>query len=230
MTDPRCQEVQALIPELALGVAPGPERASALTHIAGCTSCRSELERVAQTVDELLLLAPEVEPPSGFETRVLESLIEKRSRTSRRSLALVAVAASFAIALAGVAGFGLSRWSGSSDRVLADEYQRTLDVADGTAFRAADLTTTSGPTAGASAGHAFMYDGSPSWVFMTVSGVPSNRYQVRLVADDGATWNIGICRVRDGYQSWGTAVDVPLDQIDHLEMRSGGGAAFTAEF
>ena len=103
-------------------------------------------------------------------------------------------------------------------------------MAHGTAFRAADLTSTSGQAAGASAGHAFMYDGSPSWVFMTVSGVPSDRYQVRLVADDGAAWNIGVCRVSDGYQSWGTAVDVPLDQIDRLEMRSAGRTAFTAEF
>ena len=227
MTDPRCEEVQALIPEVAMGVAPGPERASALAHIAGCAACRAELDRTAQTVDELLLLAPAVEPPSGFEARVHESFVNAQRRTPRPLIAAIAAAGLVAAALTGV---GLARWQGSDDRVVADAYQQTLDVADGKSFHAADLTMTSGPAVGSAAGHVFAYDGQPSWVFMTVDGVPSERYRVQLVSEDGEVWDIGWCRVRDGYESWGTTVDVPVTTIDRLEMSSSDGAAFSADF
>ncbi len=63
----RCREVRELIPELAMGVASGEVRARGLAHLDGCAECRHELEEVAGTVDELLLLVPEREPPMGLD-------------------------------------------------------------------------------------------------------------------------------------------------------------------
>ncbi|MGH3347408.1 MAG: zf-HC2 domain-containing protein, partial [Nocardioides sp.] len=44
---PRCAVVRELLPELAMGVAPGDARASALAHVAGCASCREALAETA---------------------------------------------------------------------------------------------------------------------------------------------------------------------------------------
>jgi hypothetical protein len=57
-------------------------RAQALAHLAGCAACRRELDDAAVAVDELLLLAPEQEPPAGFDARVLTELTQSRPRTA----------------------------------------------------------------------------------------------------------------------------------------------------
>jgi hypothetical protein len=79
-----CAEVRELIPELAMGVAPGDERAFALAHIATCAECRQLLEETTETVDELLLLAPEQEPPTGFDSSVMAALDLAHADKSRR--------------------------------------------------------------------------------------------------------------------------------------------------
>ena len=160
------------------------------------------------------LLAPEREPPAGFDARVLSAMQPPRSRR-RVATVLLAAAAAVLVALAAVS---LTRWAGSDDRDLAAQYRSTLAVADGSYLRAADLAT---PT-GVEAGHVFAYQGSPSWIFMTVEGAPSGDYRVTLVTDDGRVHDLGVCWVHEGTGSWGTAVDVPIHAVDHLEMRWAG--------
>src|SRR4051812_20028873 len=106
MADRWCDEVRELIPELALGVAPGDERgertpgralgaprgdegARAPAPAARAPACRALLERSAATADELLLLAPEHEPPAGFDARVLAAM---RPRRRGRVAVVLAVA------------------------------------------------------------------------------------------------------------------------------------------
>src|SRR5262245_26309021 len=69
-----CAATRELMPGLAAGVAPEEDRAAAARHLAGCPDCRRELESIAYVVDELLPLAPDREPPPGFEARVLARL------------------------------------------------------------------------------------------------------------------------------------------------------------
>ncbi|MGB6057897.1 MAG: hypothetical protein WBF71_06495 [Microthrixaceae bacterium] len=64
----RCREVAA---ELALGIAVGDERAAALEHLTNCPACRRELNGLTAALDALMSLAPPVDPPAGFEERVL---------------------------------------------------------------------------------------------------------------------------------------------------------------
>ena len=73
-SSPDCARVRAGLPEVALGIADGEQRALALEHIAGCPDCRRELEELSSLADELIALAPEREPPTGFENRVLDRL------------------------------------------------------------------------------------------------------------------------------------------------------------
>ena len=92
-----CEHTRRLAAELALGIADGADRAQALRHIAGCAECRSAVEELSDVADELLMLAPEREPPSGFESRVLARLQPAAAappRRRRRMLAVLAPAAS----------------------------------------------------------------------------------------------------------------------------------------
>ncbi len=71
---PVCGESESWASELALGLLSGPDRASALSHLAGCPSCREQVDDLARVADRLLLLAPDDEPPAGFESRVLAAV------------------------------------------------------------------------------------------------------------------------------------------------------------
>jgi hypothetical protein len=210
-----CADVRELIPELAMGVASGDDRARALKHLAGCADCRRELEDVTATVDELLLLAPEHEPPPGFDGRVLSAMQPQPPLTRHRApRVLLAVAAAAAVA---VLAAGFTWWQGSDDRDLADQYRDTLAVADGEYLRAGDLTVD-----GISTGNVFAYEGDQSWVFVTVDGAKSGTYHVELVTSDGHSRWLGLCKVRGGSGSWGTTVDVPVGSVEQVEMFGDG--------
>jgi hypothetical protein len=66
--------------EVALEILSGAERADALGHMEHCVSCRVLVEGLAQTGDSLLLLAPEAEPPMGFESRVAAHVAQDAQR------------------------------------------------------------------------------------------------------------------------------------------------------
>jgi hypothetical protein len=69
-----CAELADVAAELALGVLTGRERAAAVAHLEWCESCREDVRQLMATGEQLLGLLPPVEPPAGFETRVLERL------------------------------------------------------------------------------------------------------------------------------------------------------------
>jgi hypothetical protein len=204
-----------------MGVASGETRARALAHLARCADCRRELAESAGTVDDLLLLAPEHEPPAGFDARVLAAVDERLPRHSIRNGLLVAAVA---VLVAGLA-VGLTWWRGADDRVVADQYREVLTIADGSYLRAADLTVD-----GASTGDVFAYQGRPSWLFVTVDGAGSGTYDVRLVTTDRRTRWIGECTVSNGSGSWGTTVDLPIRQVDRVEMYREGLPTMVADF
>jgi hypothetical protein len=101
--------VEALAAELALGGVSGAERAAALAHLTGCDACRTLVDELARAADGLLLLAPAVEPPPGFESRVLAAIgtasqpVPLRSGRTRLWLAAAAVVVAAAVSGAGVA-------------------------------------------------------------------------------------------------------------------------------
>ena len=60
--------------ELALGVLTGRERSRALSHVESCPRCSEELELLSRAADALVAVAPEAEPPLGFETRSVRTV------------------------------------------------------------------------------------------------------------------------------------------------------------
>src|SRR6266700_2777443 len=74
LTKMSCEEFEEVAAELALGVLTGRERAAALEHLDRCETCRTSVRQLSMTGEELLGLLPAIEPPPGFETRVLDRL------------------------------------------------------------------------------------------------------------------------------------------------------------
>src|SRR5918992_871082 len=159
--DDRCGGMRELLPELALGIADGEERARVLEHVEDCADCRRELERQSAVADSMLVLAPEQEPPPGFELRVLRQIQPPAPRRSilRPLAALGAVAAAVAIAV------GAMLIGTRDERRLADQYRAALEEANGQYFRTARLTD----PAGRRGGVVFTHRRPPSPVLVTVS-------------------------------------------------------------
>jgi predicted anti-sigma-YlaC factor YlaD len=64
-----CGSIREALPEFALGIADGKQHARALEHVAGCSDCHDELELLSSVARDLTALAPQREPPLGFESR-----------------------------------------------------------------------------------------------------------------------------------------------------------------
>src|SRR5687767_521576 len=107
-----CDDARLLLPDLALGIATGEERADVLRHLAQCPRCRGRVDALADVADELLLLVPPDEPPLGFESRVVERIsTASRPRSKawlpQRWRPVVALAAASVALAAGAGGAGV---------------------------------------------------------------------------------------------------------------------------
>jgi hypothetical protein len=67
-----CAHLHDVAAELALGVLTGRDRATAIAHLEQCRACREEVRQLMVVGGLLPELLPPVEPPPGFETRVLQ--------------------------------------------------------------------------------------------------------------------------------------------------------------
>jgi len=211
-----CHETRELLPELALGIADGEDRARALDHVATCSDCRRELERLSGLADELLELAPEHEPPAGFELRVLDALEPPRPKARRRLFRPMALAAAALAASALTAGALL--FSFRDDRRVADHYRSVLTEAHGSYFGATRLHDSSG----AERGVVFVYRGAPSWVMITVD--PSRRAAVaaaQILTKGGRTVPIRWFSLNDG--AWGGTVPVDVGAISGVRLLAADG-------
>lgn len=212
-TSGRCAEIRPLLPELALGIADGEERALALGHLTSCADCRRELEELSAVADELVALAPRREPPAGFEGRVLERL--KVRRVPKRPVRLGVWRLSFAAAVLGApaATFLGMNLSYRSDRQLASQYRAALEGAHGRYFQSAQLHAPNGEQAGI----VFGYQGSPSWLFYVLSGRHGDGlYKEQIVTRSGKTVTLPPFRLVAG--SWGIATPIPLRDIARVRL------------
>jgi hypothetical protein len=227
-----CAGTDQLIPELAVGVAAGDDRARAFGHLAQCTRCRSELESVTAAADALLLLTPEHEPPLGFESRVLTEIAAQRQpqppaqpvRARRRRLHTAVAGLAAAVLIAALGG-GAVWWRTADDRQLATNYRETLAVANGRYLRAAPLLA----DGAIPIGHLFAYQGSPSWLLAVVRAGPgSGHYTVRMTTRDGRQIALGAMTVRDGAGTWSRTISVPVNQVLAVHLTDPHGRDMTA--
>ena len=217
MTDrPECAQTRQVLPELAAGVASPDERAAALRHLAGCGRCHRELEAQTALVDELLRLVPERQPPAGFEAATLAPMLRRHRPKRLRNALLLAAAAVLVAATAGGAVWQKT----ASDRQLADGYRRALAVAHGSYLRTVPVTGVSTEPAG----YVFAYQGSPAWLFVTMTAVDRpGAYRVSLTTREGRDVTPGSMTVKDGRGSWGTTVPIAIRDIVVMRFHGPSG-------
>jgi hypothetical protein len=207
-----CEELREIAPEIALDVADGEERARALEHLSDCPDCRRLVERLSEVADELLVLPGPRDPPLGFESGVM-AVLGLSGHPRRRRVRRVALRIAPALAAAAITAVALVAVY-RDDHTTAERYRETLERADGRYFQAQELV---GP-AGERAGVAFGYEGSPSWVLVTVD--PAFREAVssaELVTENGRTIPLAAFRL-DPTGSWGGAIPVDLAAVDSIRL------------
>lgn len=222
--DAHCDEVRELAPELALGTATGEERARALQHLATCSNCRRHLDELSGVADNLLLLAPAYQPPVGFESRVVDRISGERQPPRWRRVLPAVVAA----VLAAITALALMYVASGQDREFAAHYRKVLEQANGEYFGGVPLRDGEGRRAG----HVFAYEGSPSWVFVLLTGsTDSGTYAVELITREGTNVRLGSVNVADGKGTFGSTLSVSLRDVERIQLVDGGGEGLlTAEF
>jgi hypothetical protein len=190
-----------------------------LRHLATCGECGRLVDEPATVADELLMLAPVQEPPVGFESRAIDALGFKRRAPHRRRLLVwlgppVAAAAVTAVALVGVY---------HDDHVTAERYRTTLEQANGKYFQGEPLRDGTG----AEAGVAFGYQGSQSWMLVTVdAGHRGQGASAELVTRDRRAIRAAGLRARTGRQLGRRDPGEPVRRLgDPPARRSRGSGA-----
>ena len=205
-----CEQVRELLPELALGILGGEDRARALDHITGCTDCSNELASLSRAADGLLTLAPQHEPPAGFEDRVLARLRRERPQhRARRFMTFAAAAALVAIVAGGAVWVGTAQ-----DRRFGTYYKNILAIQHGTELAAARLETTDRIYGG----EAFTYQGNPSWLFVVVTGPVGDGVYNIMGTVRGATVKLGVIRVEHGRGDWGGVTTTEMRAVDEIRV------------
>jgi hypothetical protein len=209
-----CEKVRELAAELALDVASGVERAHALEHLASCPDCRALVDDLARTADSILLLAPQVEPPIGFEARAV-ALARGRRRMPWRWLGAVAAAA----LVAAIAAGGIVYSNGANDRATAQAHREFLNQIGGRSLRVAFIRTLDGREVGkvyAAQGK----KGEPSWLFLVVTdrdGTGNYRVELAPIAGDSIQAK-GLFTLEAGKGNWSTTAAIDIEQLQSVRL------------
>jgi anti-sigma factor RsiW len=177
-----CTQVRELAPELALGVLGGPERAEAIMHTNDCARCQAYVLELTEAADALPLLAGELEPPSGFEHRVMSAIDAGQRRTRRRWLALVAAVAAAAV-------------------IASITLVRIIESDGGSAAAPVAVAMHGGRDRSLAAGWAYVTNGH-SVAIAVDYGVDSGSYRVRVKPAGGRQATVGRMAISGEYGSW----------------------------
>jgi hypothetical protein len=235
--DMTCGELADAAAELALGALTGRERARALEHLDCCGACQRKVGRLTVIAEDLLGLLPGRDPPSGFETGVLDRtalagtapftwtgaregqgpghagvgrVASRRVRGWRRVLAIAACA--LAAAGAGAGGWILHP-AGPQPSV---------------ALRSAALIT----PAGHQVGRIFAYGGGPAWLYVQVdTGSGEGPVSCQVTGTDGRVTTVGTFWLTDGRGAWGSPDGAANSSLTGARLVAAGGTVVaTASF
>jgi hypothetical protein len=218
-----CAEISPALPELALGVLTGRDRAAALVHVDSCSRCTDELEQLARAADAVVRVAPELEPPVGFEVRLFSRMgvtedVAPPAPTPIRRLRLRvpawAVAAAAAVVALGI-GLGVGHSLSSSGHP---------SVAVGKPTSGATVTTAALRENGRSVGRVSTSSGATPWMFMTLDDASvQGKVTCQVVTADGVTHTVGTFTVKRGYGAWGAPLPVAPRDVQRAEVLSSTG-------
>jgi len=205
-----CAQLQELAAELALGTVAGAERAAALDHLAGCRACRELVDQLARAADSLLLLAPEIEPPPGFESKVLSRMgaapVPLR-RPARHRRVLVGIAA--AVLVAALSGVGLATLGGDR-RERSSELRTALTVDDEGRWTC----------------RALVYGDGPTWLVVSLDRSDELTATFTVEAfrvDDPNPVPVGTFALEKGHGTFARPIDLRADDVRSVRVVDAGG-------
>jgi hypothetical protein len=213
LSEHRCEQYQAELSELALGVLTGRDRARALAHVESCPRCAEELEQLSHAADAVVQAAPEAEPPMGFEVRLFERMgVADLRRPSRfRSPRWVAGALSAAAAVVALA-VGLSLGLSSST-------PPTQNAAPARGVVSANLVEN-----GTVVGRVATHGGTHPWMWMmVVDSSAQGTVNCIVVTSDGVSHQVGTLVAKKGYGAWVAPLTVDPKDIRSAEVVAPSG-------
>jgi hypothetical protein len=183
-----CPDVREVAPDFAFGILDGEARSDVMLHLDHCTSCQRYVSELSETADAIVLLAPEAEPPPGFERRALERIVESSRRRRWRATKLIAATAAAAAILSVV-----------TVRIVDDSRTPTATVA-------APATAQTVAMVGAGDQRVGKVDVASNATAMTLDvsvayGLPEGDYKIVLTSG-GTTRTLGTMPVYAGQGSW----------------------------
>ena len=205
MSGLQCAELREVSADLALGDLSGNERAEALAHVSACPMCGQLVGELTRVAEDLLLLAPEVEPPPGFESRVLAQLSEQRQPRRHRLRSVVAIAAA-------VVMFGLG--GGLVARMTADD-GGPEPVRTALAISASGRSTC----------RVVVHGGEPASLVVSLDGPPGSSFEYTVEAQParGAPIPLGRFALTDGHGLLATTVAVDAEDLRSVRVFSMDG-------
>src|SRR5690349_5291566 len=226
-----CGEMENLGPELAIGTLTGDERAIALDHLEGCAHCRQMVDELALVADNILLVAPEAEPPLGFESRTAAriaaaaapgaAVVPLVTRPSRRRRLVAVAAAAFVV---GALGAGTAAWWAAGH----DNGSHTASPIVRTAIVRTAVAK------GQYSCHAMVVGTKPVWFYMSVTqpGGDDGQYRVEALSRTNATIPLGIVDVKAGKGAIGIVLRnvAPSDLTELRVFDTTGKLRYQAQF
>jgi anti-sigma factor RsiW len=218
-----CPSFTDQLPELSLGVLTGRDRARVLAHVDSCPGCADELERLARTADMVVQVAPEVEPPLGFEVRLFARMgVEHspRRRFSRHIPRWMPVAAAAAVLALGL-GLGLGLSSGPSTAPTASAHSghvARLVVSAALISRGGDEV-----------GHVVAFGGSSPWMSMVLADSAARGWVTcDVVTNTGKHETVGTFNAKAGYGTWGAPLHVQPSRLRAAKVLDSHGAVIAS--
>jgi len=203
---PQCAAIADELAEVALGTLSGRRRSEVLEHVRTCQRCRTELEQLSIVVESVQQLAPTVQPPLGFETRVAEKLraIETpRPRRRPRSAVIAAVAAAVVLLAFGL-GTLIAPEAGDRQESAGSRVVRADFMADGKVM-----------------GDLFVSNGSPGWVVVTIHDEGEDlrgTVTCNVLLAGGRVETIGVFQVTGEYGAWSAPLPMTAGEVQSAQL------------
>jgi predicted anti-sigma-YlaC factor YlaD len=191
-----CPDVREVAPDFAFGILDGEARADVLLHLEECPTCQRYVSELSETADAMVLLAPEAEPPPGFERRALDRIVESSRRRRWRTTKLVAVTAAAAVILSVV-----------TVRIVDESRTPTTQSAApaaGSVPMVGENGTKVGDVHVVTSGTAMAIDVNVAY------GLRDGAYGIWLTRSGAPKQEIGTIEVFGGHGTWSDTVPVPF--------------------
>jgi hypothetical protein len=211
-----CESFQEDLAELALGILPGRARADILAHVEECQWCSADLMDLTEVSDSLLLLAPEMEPPLGFELRLadrIKSSVPARRTGLPRRMLVIGIAAVFFVIL----GIGLG---------LVTNSQSPSAPPWSTSAALTAVTTSSHPQV---LGRVTVSAGKPGWIVMMVDdNAWSGEVTCEVMLGGKNIKRVGKFKLSNGYGTWAVPLTSSAHTVYGARLVSGNGAVIAS--